>query len=374
VWQLADANSVVYLIDGSVARTGAFVAACNIARALEGAARVILVIPDNATFGADELGAFHEVMRLPLRPLRRTAGAAATYLPSLLICALRLSRALRRDRAQALIVNDFHLMQGPLCRLLGFRGAILTWVRIDPAAFGPMSRIWLWAAAAASNRIVAVSKHIRRLLPADLATDLLYDPVDPKFEEATRILQNDGRVFVFVGNYIPGKGQDIALEAMSTVVRAFPDARLEFYGGDMGLEKNRAFRCALVDRARALGLSANVRFGDFVADPATTLNGKLAALNFSRSESYSMTVLEASAFGLPVVATRSGGPEEIIEDGKTGLLTPLDNPASCAEAMIWLCRHPQAAREMGDAARRRVLSMFSRDSFEKKLLSLLALN
>ncbi|GHE76977.1 hypothetical protein GCM10019059_40210 [Camelimonas fluminis] len=203
--------------------------------------------------------------------------------------------------------------------------------------------------------------------------DLLYDAVDPKFAEPMPANGDCGRTFVFAGNYIPGKGQDIALEAMSRVALAFPDARLEFYGGDMGLEKNREFRRALVKRAEELGLSGCVHFGDFVKDTTKILRGKLAALNLSRSEAFSLAVLEASAAGLPVIATRSGGPEEILEDGKTGFLVPIDDASSCAEVMIRLCRDQNVARDMGERGRKRVLHVFSQRNFRKQLFPLLGL-
>ncbi len=57
----------------------------------------------------------------------------------------------------------------------------------------------------------------------------------------------------------------------------------------------------------------------------------------STSEGFSLTLVEAMMEGLPVIATQSGGPEEIVEDGKTGVLVPVASPAALADAIIELC-------------------------------------
>lgn len=361
----------IYLLDGSTALTGAFVCARNIARVLSDQFKVVLIISDNANIAQDEFEYFSDVKRLPIRNLRRSIWAIATYIPSLLIASVMLRWHMRRDQVSLLIINDFNLMQGAVARLLGYRGKIVTWVRINPKAFGRISVLWLEVAAKSSDRIVAVSNYIKGLVPGRLQAILLYDGIEPKLDTLNPDNSDCTRTFVFVGNYIPGKGQDIAVNALARVVSDFPDASIEFYGGDMDLEKNRSFRDSLVESAIALGVGENVFFGGFVEAPAKVLNGKLASLNLSRSESFSMTVLEASACGLAVIATRCGGPEEIIEDGKTGILIPVDDVQSCAEAMISLCRDPTSAKHMGKAGGELVKSKFTEAAFRQGLLEIL---
>ena len=362
---------VVYLVDGSVAVTGAFVCARNIARALAGRARVVLVLPAHSTIGPNDTTPFAGVRRLPIRPLRRNFGAVLAYLPALVVASFALRWLMRRDRATVLIVNDFYLMYGALCRALGFRGRLLTWVRIDPAAFGArLSGLWLRLAAASSDRLVAVSLHIQGRLPKGIGSELLYDALDPLPEPLPPVAADR---FVCVGNYIPGKGQDHAVEAFAAVAAEYPNLTLHFHGGDMGLPRNRAYRAALATRVRELCLVGRIHLHDFAPDPFNVLQGALAALNFSTAESFSMTVLEAQGAGLPVIATRSGGPAEIVVHSVTGLLVPVSDISAMSAAMRTLARDPVRAASMGKAARERVEQLFSLHSFRAGLTALLAL-
>jgi glycosyltransferase involved in cell wall biosynthesis len=205
-----------------------------------------------------------------------------------------------------------------------------------------------------------------------MQSSLLYDPVSEEFLANPSPRAVGTREFVFLGNYIEGKGQDMALEAFARLLPDVPEARLRFYGGDMGLDRNRAYRRALEAQAVNLGVADAVTFGEFAAEPRTVLAGAFAALNFSRSESFSRTVLEASACGLPVIATRSGGPAEIVVDGETGLMVPVGDVGACVTAMRKLCDDPTRAAEMGAAGRERVLSMFSFETFSRNLEDLIA--
>jgi glycosyltransferase involved in cell wall biosynthesis len=82
----------------------------------------------------------------------------------------------------------------------------------------------------------------------------------------------------------------------------------------------------------------------------------------SESEACPMAVLEASASGLPVVATDVGGTRELVAHGVTGLLIEPRHPYQIAEAVIRLLDRPDAARSMGMAGAERMRRLFSLDA------------
>lgn len=355
---------IIYLVDAAQGQTGGLRAAANIARALDGEVRVVAVLPETGVFADAALAPFWRVERLPIPMLSRRARAVLGYGPRLLAESRRLRRLMERDGAETLILNDFYLMHGTPLRAMGFRGRILSWVRCDPALFpGALARLWLSRTARTADRIVAVSEFIRgRIAPhiGGREAALLYDAVEPP----GRSLHDprSGRV-VSVGNYIEGKGQDDAVGAFAIAAARDPGLTLAFHGGDMGLAKNRAYRARLEGAAAALGLGGRIAFHGFAEDPFAPLAGAFAAINLSRSESFSMTVLEAQAAGIPVIAARSGGPAEIVEEGVTGHLVPVGDRAAAADRLLALARDPERAAAMGRAAAERAAARFSPAAF-----------
>jgi len=370
-----DTQSVVrrkiFLIDGSISVTGAFISARDMARVLRANTDVVLFLPRHSKISVSNLSDFSEVHYLPISPLRRSFSSIIKYIPNLVRSTWMLHRITRCYPDGFLLVNDFYLIQGHLLRVLGHHRSIITWLRINPKTFREAGKIWLWFTARFSDHVVAVSEYVRGFLPQQVSSHLLYDPVSAEFLLPSTNAGFDSLVFVFLGNYIPGKGQDVALESFARLLVYFPSARLKFYGSDMGLSGNKLYLKSLINRAAELDISEAVSFGGFVEDVRVKLVGAFAALNLSRSEAFSRTVLEACAAGLPVIATRCGGPAEILIDGVTGLMVPVDDVEACVMAMRTLCSEPSRASKMGCAAREHVMKNFSPQSFSKNLLRLL---
>ncbi len=365
---------ILYILDASVAVTGAFAAARNTERALQGAARVVLVLPNTHAIPADALQDFYRVERIAVPPLSKNISAVLHYVPQLCMGAWRLRRLMARDGATGLMVNDFYLMHGLLLRLLGFGGTVVTWVRCDPTRFaGALAKPMLWLMARSSSRVVAVSVFVQQLLAPAIRSDVVYD----YFAGAARTPKQwgaaDEKRFVMIGNYIRGKGQDVALAAFMKAAEKDSTLRLHFYGGDMGLQKNRDYRAELEATAKQSAYANRITFHDATRDGATVLADAYAALNFSESESFSMTVLEASGAGVPVIATRSGGPQEILVEGATGYFIAKGDVAAAADAMLKLAANPAEAERMGAAGAQHIHAHFSPVAFASRLRELFGL-
>ncbi len=372
---MSNALPVIYIVDPSVAVTGAFIAARNEARALDGIARVVLVVPQNSTIPAEMLGDFWRVDYLPITSLSKNIVVLVGYLPALIRASWQLKKRMESDGASRLQLNDFYLMHGLLLRLFGFRGTIVSWVRCEPRKFvGPLARPMLALMQRAADRVVAVSAFIRTLMPPDIGTDLLYEYYDGPVRAARKWHETEEKPFIYIGNYIRGKGQETALQAFIAAAKSNPTMTLHFYGGDMGLEKNRDYRHALEATVDAAKLQGRIHFHDFITDGFPVLESAYAALNFSHSESFSMTVLEASGAGVPMVATASGGPQEIIRDGVTGYIIPVGDIAAATEKILALAGDTTLAERMGQAAAQHVGESFSLENFRTQLREILALD
>ena len=153
---------------------------------------------------------------------------------------------------------------------------------------------------------------------------------------------------LFVGNWSRRKGADLLPEIMRELGGAF---ELRF---TQGLQHRRA----------AGSLPANmVSLGriDEMHQMVECYRSCDALLFPSRLEGFGLAALEAQACGLPVVATHGTSLVEVIEDGRTGLLCPMDDVEAFAAAARMLAANPTQWREMGEAARHRVESLFSEE-------------
>ena len=152
---------------------------------------------------------------------------------------------------------------------------------------------------------------------------------------------------VIVARLIPEKDHLTLLRAVALAVRQEPEFRLEIAGDGPCLADVRAV-------ADQLDLRGRVRFLGRVEDVPSLLGRARLLVLSSWLEGTSLTLLEAMARGLPVVATRVGGNPEVVADGLTGLLVPARDPAALAEALVAVWRNPALGRMMGLAGRERV--------------------
>jgi glycosyltransferase involved in cell wall biosynthesis len=83
----------------------------------------------------------------------------------------------------------------------------------------------------------------------------------------------------------------------------------------------------------------------------------------SEQESFGLTAIEALAMETPVVATRCGGPEEIIEDGITGILVPVKDPCALADAIVNLLLEPELSSCLGINGRKHIVEKFGVDRY-----------
>jgi glycosyltransferase involved in cell wall biosynthesis len=150
---------------------------------------------------------------------------------------------------------------------------------------------------------------------------------------------------VAAGRLVPWKNFDVLLKAMPRVLERFPDAEL-FIAGD-GPEMNR-----LRALASAPMLEQRVTFaGKMERDALWKTIGESGVFALVSSyEGFSHQLVEASACGAAVVASRAGGNTELVEDGKNGLLVEPGDANGLADALIRFLENPAFARACADEA------------------------
>jgi glycosyltransferase involved in cell wall biosynthesis len=117
-------------------------------------------------------------------------------------------------------------------------------------------------------------------------------------------------------------------------------------------------RPELESRHAELALDGRVRLGGERGDVPELLARADVVVLSSRSEGLPVSVIEAMAAGLPVVASSVGGLPELVADGETGILVPAGDAVALADALARLLDDPELRRSYGAAARRRALERF----------------
>ena len=180
----------------------------------------------------------------------------------------------------------------------------------------------------------------------DLDAFLAQPVEEPAALRARYGIADGARVVACVGGIQRRKGQLDLVEAAPALVREFPGLVFALAGTAGDAE----YLAALEARVAALGLERQIRRIGVEPDIRNLLSVSEALVHPSHSEGFGLAILEAMASGLPVVATRCGGPEETVEDGVSGLLVPVADPPALGAALRRLLADPDGARAMGRAA------------------------
>jgi glycosyltransferase involved in cell wall biosynthesis len=164
-------------------------------------------------------------------------------------------------------------------------------------------------------------------------------------------------VLGFIGDVCPQKGLRDLVEFFAIVALSHPRASLVIAGRIPA--RFESFKKELDGRLRGLNLGARVQFAGEFFDLRRRLKDFDLLIHPSPSESFGRVVAEALAQGVPVVAARSGGVEEIIRDGETGYLAPPGDPGALAAVVLRMLADPEKTGEMTRRGRQEVADRFS---------------
>ena len=164
---------------------------------------------------------------------------------------------------------------------------------------------------------------------------------------------NDAVIIGSLGNIRSAKGYDVLLQAAAMLKKQPGSFRFVIAGQGEGKLYDK-----LIQLRAELALEEMVHFLGFMDDPASYLANIDVFLLSSTTEGFSIATIQAMASARPVIATKSGGPEEIITHGENGWLIEAGNPGEIAESIALLASDPALATQMAKKGNQHVLDTF----------------
>jgi glycosyltransferase involved in cell wall biosynthesis len=178
------------------------------------------------------------------------------------------------------------------------------------------------------------------------------DPDDRERLHRLAGVAGNGLVVLAAGRLSPEKGFNVLVEAAGQIAKSNASVRFVLFGE--GTE-----RPLLERRIDQLGLRDHFILAGFRDDLDRWLPWADLVVLPSFTEGLPNVALEASAAGVPVVATAVGGTPEVVCDGINGLLVPPGDPAALAQGILRLCGNGELRRTLGEAGRRLMQERFS---------------
>ncbi|MEW5923928.1 MAG: glycosyltransferase family 4 protein, partial [Candidatus Zixiibacteriota bacterium] len=204
-----------------------------------------------------------------------------------------------------------------------------------------------------ADRITSTSLFLRQKtvgLFSDLEKNISVIPFGVTVSDIIKRPRNDGLTrLVFIKAHRKKYGPDILIEAVSEAVKSGLNLHLTI-AGEGGMTGQ------LQDQVKRLGLNEYVTFAGFIDNrnmPEFLAEQDIMVMpSVMDSESFGVAVLEASAAGLPVIASRIGGVPEVLRDNETGILVPAGDVASLTTSIIKLAQNSEVQKKMGLAGRK----------------------
>lgn len=215
-----------------------------------------------------------------------------------------------------------------------------------------------------------------RVIPYAVSEQILQDGGRFLAEHGYRERESREQIhFLFIGRLVYYKGCSFLLEAFAKLAEKNRTGGRDGQTVDVALTVigDGALRQEMEQKAKELNVYDQIHFLGKADDKTMKASMEQADVfvlpSIERSESFGLVQLEAMAYGIPVINTQlpSGVPEVSLH-GQTGLTVQPADADALADAMEWMCRHPEERRQMGIAARERVEECFTEERLVTRLM------
>lgn len=173
---------------------------------------------------------------------------------------------------------------------------------------------------------------------------IIYNPIKEEFLNASKSMIKENTI-ISVGRLVEQKNQKMLIEAFSKIANEYPDYKLKIFG-EGPLETN------LKKQIEELNLSDRILLCGICDDIKTELEKAKIFVLSSDYEGMPNALIEAMAVGLPVISTDCpcGGPKELIENKKNGVLVKIGDAEELSKNMGYLIENQEDAKNMGKNA------------------------
>jgi glycosyltransferase involved in cell wall biosynthesis len=278
-----------------------------------------------------------------------------------------LARLFRRERPDLILnwMGKSQLYAAPAAMLAAMSDRLVWWQHGVPTGH------WLdRLATLLPTKAVGCSSHAAAQAQEQLrprrTTYVVHPGIDPPSVSADERLTlrsslaiSDGTaVLGIVGRLQPWKGQDRFVKALAELIRLGHDVHGLIVGGN-AYDLSPEYEQDVQRLARELKVASHLSFTGQVDEALPYISLMDVLVNASAPEPFGLVLIEAMGLGIPVVAVNTGGPAEIVDSGRSGLLVARSTPELIAQALERLIRDAELREQMGQGARERFLSCFT---------------
>lgn len=253
-----------------------------------------------------------------------------------------------------------------LAALLFSKVRIIVSERNDPDAASLMRRLLRYTLLWRADRLVVQTTNIARKMPlyCQNKIDIIYNPISEKYISGSALNCSKENLIVSIGRLSPQKNQKMMIDGFCELLRQHPEYRLEIYGEGEIHDEIEAYIKEKGAEGKILLMGRNSNLQDVLP------KAKMFVLT-SDYEGMSNAMIEAMFVGLPVVTTAVSGTEELIENGKNGIIVPIRSKEAFTNAICRLASNEDLMKEMAQEAVK-IKDKVTKDAIIKKWRRLLS--
>lgn len=330
----------------------------------------VVVLPKGSVCSKrfEEIGV--KVYELPFVEIGYDLKRILLYIPYLIINSYRLKKIVEKENIDILKCNDFYNLSLWMVRYFWcVKKPLIVHVRLLETSY--LKRLywfWRWLHIKTADQIIAVSYAAKKDYFNHPKVHVVYGgALFNEHVEEYKFTYDASRPFnfLYLSNFIRGKGNHYAAKALKTLVQQNKNVHLTFVGGTFDNQANEAYLEEIKRFIMNNGLQEYVTFVGFTKDTEALMKSYDCILNFSESESLSMVSFDALRFGIPLISTDCGGPAELMINNETGLLVKNKSTKEMFKAMLKLSTDLELCKKFHLSSKKYIVELYERtDGYE----------